>query len=152
EAGDQQELKRLFSRRSQADTLRLAVMILAGAIVLLLLVGLFNTPQPVKKASGHKPNAKQTDSAKSAPDLPPDDQYPPLSVDERKRLTHTLMDLVTRAGDPTPRNLNRGLVIGCVATGPTLPQILTVIFMCDGTAPSLQSAEWLVWSLDARLG
>ena len=152
EDGDQRELDRLLRRRSQADTLRLAITILAVSLVVLLLVGLYNPRPTARKREGTKPATKPKTAVQSVPDLPGNDHYPPLTAAERKRLTRELMDLVIRAGDSTPRKLNRSLVFNCVLPGPMFPQVVSVAILLDGMAPSLQSAEWLLWSLDAQLG
>jgi hypothetical protein len=152
EAGDQRELDRLFRRRSQADTIRLGITILVASLVVLLLVGLFNPQPPAPKNEITKPASKHKSAAQAVPDLPPADQYPSLTVDERNRLTRQLMDLVIRSGEPFPLNLNRSLVSGCVATGPTMPQMVTVAFLSDSASQSLLGAEWLMLKLDNRLG
>jgi hypothetical protein len=152
EAGDQRELDRLFNRRSQADTLRLAVMILAAAIVLLLLVGLFNTPQPVKRTATSKPATKLTPAAKADPDLLPDNQYPPLTVDERVRLARQLADYLVHAGDSTPIDLQHRLIAVCWATGASPAQLGTMALLSDRALPAFLNAELLLSRLDRQLG
>jgi hypothetical protein len=152
EAGDQRELDRLFNRRSQADTLRLAVIILAVAIILLLLVGLFNTPQPVKLTTASKPATKQTPAAKSVPDLPPDDQYPPLTADERVRLTRQLADYLIRTADNAPEDLQRRLIVASIAAGPVAQRLGTIAFLSDRALPAFLNAKLLLSRLDNQLG
>jgi hypothetical protein len=152
EAGDQRELDRLFARRSQADTLRLGVTILGAAVVLLLVVGLFNPPPPTKQKARSNGAPKQSSAAKSVPDLPSDDQYPPLPADERARLIRQLADLLVKAGDTAAADLQRGLIVVSWGTGPSYPQLGAVALLTDRALPILITAESLIRRLDNRLG
>jgi hypothetical protein len=152
ETGDQRELDRLFRRRSQADTLRLAWTILAASIVVLLLVGLFNPAQPVQRKQQSDPTAKKEPVTKAVPDLPPDDRYAPLKADELERLNRQLIELVQRTGDPLPSDLRRGLVVISLTMGPTFPQLATIGLLSEGAPLAFLHANRLIVALDKRLG
>jgi hypothetical protein len=152
EAGDQRELDRLFARRSQADTMRLGIYILAVAIVISLLVGLLNPKPPPAP-----PNSKQPSTGKEQPpptsklDLPPPDQYPSLSRADVDRLTRELSRIASQAGVPPRADIQvRQIALAtaqsgpnCLAAPPLLSQELTA---------SLTQFEGLLDGIDRHLG
>jgi hypothetical protein len=91
EAGDQNELDRLFARRSRAQTLRLALMLLIVFIVVpilaLILTPVFQQPPP--------PPPKES-VAQVEPELPAVSACPPLERSERTSLAEVLTDLAER--------------------------------------------------------
>jgi len=64
ESGDQQELDRLFARRSITQTLRLGLIILACSIALVLGVKLLNTMMFAPKAGGPAPATQPSETGK----------------------------------------------------------------------------------------
>ena len=98
ESGTQRDVDALFARRSQAETLRLLI------ILLVVLVTLTAAIRFLPNFGGVTPAPTAPDSAahgRAAPDLPAADQYPTLSADERDRLTRALEGLARRL-DVTP--------------------------------------------------
>jgi hypothetical protein len=87
ESGDQHELDALFARRSRAQTMRLAVALLAVFALVgggIMLMG----PTP----HGRRP-APSTAPARPRPELLPAEQYPPFGDTERQRLAKRLHEL-----------------------------------------------------------
>jgi hypothetical protein len=65
EAGDQSELNRLFTRRSPSQTLRLALLLVAGMAILAVAMQLLNRALDTSHRAGpaaghHAPNTKRT--------------------------------------------------------------------------------------------
>jgi hypothetical protein len=150
EAGDQHALDRLFARRSQAETLRLALYILLAALVVLVLAGLFNPPQP---AETEKPDVAKEQSQKDAPlDLPPVDRFPALDKGDRDRLTWRLAELVESTDArlwPEQVAQQAALLIGSQGSPPslTLPVLFQRTFLGFLSGP-----EALLDALDRKLG
>jgi hypothetical protein len=94
EAGDQRELDILFARRSRRETWQMG-LILLGALMLLLLVGGLLSPPP---APPPEPAPKAASEPVERLDLPPPEQYPTLSSQERRQLTKALYDFAKQLG------------------------------------------------------
>lgn len=94
ETGDQQKLDALFARRSSADMLRFAVILIIVLGLLTAIINLLPNGGPV--APPDQPPGKQ-----ATLDLPPANEYPTLSADERQRLTDALRKLGKRLDVPT---------------------------------------------------
>jgi hypothetical protein len=152
ESGDQRELDRLFRRRSQTDTLRLAWTILAASIVVLLLAGLFNPAPPVERKRQADPAGKKEHTAKAVPDLPPGDRYPQLNADEKNRLNQKIIELVDRTGEQLPADARRGLAVVAVTSGPTLSQLANIGLLSEGALSAILETDRLIDVLDTRLG
>jgi hypothetical protein len=96
ESEDQDELDRLFARRSPADTRRLGLILLAVMAVLLGVMSWLrlNPPQDEAPAPPEPPASR--------PNLPPAEEYPALSPDVQRQLTDELHILVRRLGEEPP--------------------------------------------------
>jgi hypothetical protein len=97
ESGTQEDLDALFARRSQNETLRLAVIVLIVILVLTALIRLVPTLTPDTSAA--RPTAPE---ARSALDLPPAEQYPTLGPAERAALTESLEGLAKKRNLAAP--------------------------------------------------
>jgi hypothetical protein len=151
EAGDQRELDKLFARRSQAETLKLAVYILVAAVVVLLVAGLVNPPQP-PRANDAKPPVHENNGPVAALDLPPPDQYPALTAEEHNRLTRRLGELARQAGVILPREaILRQVGIG-FASGSPMAAVAAVVVSDGELASTFAGPEALLDLLDQRLG
>jgi hypothetical protein len=98
EAGNQKELDDLFARRSQAETFRLVVIILAVLLVLTAVIRWLPIP-------GNGPQVEPpatSASNKVALDLPPPDHFRTLTDDERQRLTTALEERAKKLGADAP--------------------------------------------------
>lgn len=151
ESGDQRELEKLFARRSQAETLRLALYILAAAVVIVLVVGLMNAPQPSSGTNAKPPASQQSAPAKATLDLPPPEQYPALAPDERERLTRQLGELVERAG-AWPNELQVRQVAMAAAGGPMPTSLAALMHLQREMTATFLGSERLLDAFDQRLG
>jgi hypothetical protein len=151
ESGDQRELDRLFARRSQAETLRLAVYLLLAAVVVLLAAGLVNPPQPPRAIDAKPPAPKQIAPGATL-DLPPPDQFPPLAFEEHVLLRWQLRDLARQAGATWPREaILRQIGLGFACGSQAAPLASVVVWSEDWASYSIEP-EALLDVLDQRLG
>jgi hypothetical protein len=151
EAGDQRELDRLFARRSQAETLRLALYLLAAAVVVGLIAALINPPQPPKRNVDKPPAPKQSGPGVASLDLPPPDQYPSLTVEERQRLTRQLGELAEQIG-ALPEGLKARQVMLAAGGGPGLGRLNAAFLLRADVTAFLAGPEALLDGIDQRLG
>lgn len=93
EAGDQGELDNLFARRTQGDTIRLGLLIVAAMILIVAGVQLLFPRQP----PGPPPRPT---IVRETPDLPGIADYPKLDDPERRRLAEALKKLAGKLGVP----------------------------------------------------
>jgi hypothetical protein len=96
EAGDQREVDALLARRSRAQTLRLALALLAVFILVPAGVTLFTPVLPA-------PRPARAPAAAARPDLPPADACPALPREERARLAQRLQGVGRRLGVDLPQ-------------------------------------------------
>jgi hypothetical protein len=151
EAGDQLALDRLFARRSQAQTLRLAVYMLAASVIVGLLVGLLNPPQPAKPKADKQPAPKQSGRGVASLDLPPPDHFPSLTADERQRLTRRLGELADQVG-ALPAELKVRQVVLAAAGGPVSGPLNGAGLLRADLTAFLAGSEALLDALDQHLG
>jgi hypothetical protein len=97
ESGNQHDLDRLLTRRSRSQTLRLAVAILAASILIALGSALL---PPTRPAPAPPTTAAVRPAA--APDLPPPEACPQLSLREREELTRKLGEVGRGLGVAVP--------------------------------------------------
>jgi hypothetical protein len=97
ESGDQAELDALFARRSRAEVRRLAIVLLAVALVLAAAMH-WLSPEGAPPAAA-PPTSTQ-------PDLPPPAAFHKLNDEERQSLTAALAELARKVGVPEPRPAN----------------------------------------------
>ncbi len=100
ESGNQEDLDALLARRSRGQTLRLALAILAASVAVAVGSALLSPPPPPAPPPPTAPRAA------ARPDLPPPQECPQLTVEEREQLAERLRDLgrrlrVVAPADPT---------------------------------------------------
>src|SRR5262249_12054772 len=91
EAGDQHEIDRLFSRRSSRETRRLALTLVAIALLLPLAANWLIPGPPPPAPSTRTPST-------TALALPPPEKCPELSDDERRNLVAKLTEVADQVG------------------------------------------------------
>src|SRR5581483_10624608 len=91
ESGDQAELDSLFARRSRADARRLALILLAVALVLAAATH-WLSPEVAPPVAAP--------AAPTQPDLPPPVAFHKLNDEERQSLTAALAELARKVGVP----------------------------------------------------
>jgi hypothetical protein len=104
EAGDQDSLDTLFARRTSADTIRLAVIIIIGVLCLALMATCLLPGRPPAATTARKSEPPRRDAL---PGLPP---VRILDAAQRERLASSLSDLSKKLGlpvvaDATPEKL-----------------------------------------------
>jgi hypothetical protein len=119
--------------------------------LVVLVVGLINPSPPLNPADPQPAAAKQSAPRKSVLDLPPPDQYPPLTPDERRRLTKQLAEIAERAG-AWPIELQAECVTMAIANGHTPMLPATAILIGTDITPAVLGPERLLELLDQRLG
>jgi hypothetical protein len=100
EAGDQKELDALFGRRSHAQMLRLA-LILLGLMVTVALVSKFLAPSAPRRPTP----ATAPAATPPRPRLRSAGDYPSLNEPMRRRLTQDLQAFALRIGAPLPQSV-----------------------------------------------
>jgi hypothetical protein len=151
ESGDQRELDKLFARRSQAETLKLAVYLLIAAVIVLLVAGLVNPPQPPRAADAKPPVPKEV-APLATLDLPPSDQYSPLEPAERIVLRWRLRELSRQAGATWPRDaILRQIGFGFAGGSQAAPLAASIVW-AENWGTSFSEPEDLLDVLDQRLG
>ena len=103
ETGDQAEMDRLLARRSSKQTIKLAILLLVGVGFLAIVTNIMNPPE------GRRPPASKASALSTELRLP--DDTPPLTADQRQKLTNVLVAFAEKNGlkplpeAPTPEKL-----------------------------------------------
>jgi hypothetical protein len=142
EAGNQEELDALFTRRSYRQTRRLALILLAVVFFLPLVAAMLKNPARPKR---EKPEPRRQE--------PPDGfsalkkaSYPKLSAEERHELTLRLRELTTMMGTRVPANVPGSVAVLGLSAAPGAA--LNTSALLSLGANWLASAEELLDAID----
>jgi len=141
EAGNQNELDALFSRRSNKETIRLGLILLAIVLILPLLFAL------LKDREGDKEPERQPGNG-SAFEPPSVEKFASLSAEQTRSLTVRLRQLATRLKAPERRALP-GVVLVFGAVGP-IPDPLRAAAVLSVDRRDVPTE--LLHEIDVRLG
>jgi hypothetical protein len=141
EAGNQDELDALFSRRSYKETRKLALFLLVIIFFLPLLFAL------LKEKNGEDRD-ETTGRADSGPafELPPAEKFPPLGASEQLALSMKLRELAGELGVGVDASVS-GTVLAVGGMGP-----LQASATLSADSKNLASPDEWLYRLDVRLG
>jgi hypothetical protein len=103
ETGDQRELDALFARRSSRQTLKLAIVLVVGALIVALAVQLLKLPSATRVRTTTAVPASQRVQPGGLVGPALADRYPPLTAEMRQRLAEALRILADKGKiEPLP--------------------------------------------------
>ena len=146
EAGNQEELDALFTRRSYRQTRRLALILLAVVFFLPLVAALLKNPARPKKEKPEPPRQQQPDAFTTLTKT----RYPELTPEERGELTSRLRELTDMIGTHVPASApGSASVVGLAAAPGGALDAATLPFVGWN---ALATAEELLDALDVNPG